>query len=52
MMDLPAEFYLQTVRKVFQEYHLPLGKLEYRGRLVKPEAIRRTAPFTGRRRTR
>jgi poly(3-hydroxybutyrate) depolymerase len=46
MMDLPAEFYLQTVRKVFQEYHLPRGVLEYRGRLVKPEAIRRTALFT------
>ena len=46
MMDLPAEFYLQTVRKVFQEYHLPLGKLEYRGRLVRPETIRRTALFT------
>ena len=46
MMDLPAEFYLQTVRKVFQEYQLPRGVLEYRGRLVKPEAIRRTALFT------
>ncbi|NTV09419.1 MAG: polyhydroxyalkanoate depolymerase [Zoogloea sp.] len=46
MMDLPAEFYLQTVRKVFQEYHLPLGRLEYRGRLVKPASIRRTALFT------
>ena len=46
MMDLPAEFYLQTVRKVFQEYHLPQGKLEYRGRLVNPGAIRRTALFT------
>ena len=46
MMDLPAEFYLQTVRKVFQEYHLPQGKLEYRGRLVRPELIRRTALFT------
>ena len=46
MMDLPAEFYLQTVRKVFQEYHLAQGQLEYRGRVVKPEAIRRTALFT------
>jgi poly-beta-hydroxyalkanoate depolymerase len=46
MMDLPAEFYLQTVRKVFQEYHLPQGKLEYKGRLVRPELIRRTALFT------
>jgi poly(3-hydroxybutyrate) depolymerase len=27
VMDLPAEFYLQTVRTVFQEHALPLGKI-------------------------
>jgi poly(3-hydroxybutyrate) depolymerase len=46
VMDLPAEFYLQTVRTVFQEYALPLGKLAWRGRRVDPGAIRRTALFT------
>ena len=30
VMDLPAEFYLQTVRTVFQEHALPLGKFEWR----------------------
>ena len=44
--DLPAEFYLETVEKVFQTYDLPLGKLTYRGRLVNPAAIRRTALMT------
>ena len=44
--DLPAEFYLETVEKVFQTYDLPLGKLTYRGRIVKPAAIRRTALMT------
>jgi poly(3-hydroxybutyrate) depolymerase len=44
--DLPAEFYLETVRLVFQEYALPLGKLEWRGRPVDPRAIRRTALLT------
>jgi poly(3-hydroxybutyrate) depolymerase len=44
--DLPAEFYLETVRDVFQEYALPLGKLMYRGRVVDPRAIRRTALVT------
>jgi poly(3-hydroxybutyrate) depolymerase len=44
--DLPAEFYLETVRLVFQEYALPLGKLEWRGRKVDPAAIRRTALLT------
>jgi poly(3-hydroxybutyrate) depolymerase len=46
VMDLPAEFYLQTVRSVFQEHALPLGKFEWRGRRIDPRAIRRTALFT------
>jgi polyhydroxyalkanoate depolymerase len=46
MADLPAEFYLETVRTVFQEHALPLGKLTYRERVVDPRAIRRTALFT------
>jgi polyhydroxyalkanoate depolymerase len=46
MMDLPAEFYLQTIAAVFQEHLLPLGKLMYRGRFVEPRAIRRTALLT------
>ena len=45
-MDLPDEFYLQTVRTVFQGHAPPLGKFEWRGRLVDPSAIRRTALFT------
>ncbi|MDB5884078.1 MAG: phaZ [Polaromonas sp.] len=44
--DLPAEFYLETVEKVFQTYDLPLGKLSYRDRLVNPAAIRHTALMT------
>ena len=44
--DLPAEFYLETVRLVFQEHALARGVLRYRGRPVRPEAIRRTALFT------
>lgn len=44
--DLPAEFYLETVEKVFQTYDLPRGVLQYRGRTVNTKAIRRTALFT------
>jgi polyhydroxyalkanoate depolymerase len=44
--DLPAEFYLETVRHVFQEYALPLGKLAFRGRTIDAGAIRRTALLT------
>jgi polyhydroxyalkanoate depolymerase len=46
MMDVSAEFYLQTVEKVFIDHHLPRGIMEFRGRLVKPSAIKRTALFT------
>jgi poly(3-hydroxybutyrate) depolymerase len=44
--DLSADFYLETVSLVFQEYALPKGELTYRGRPVNPAAIRRTALVT------
>ncbi len=46
VMDLPADFYLQTIKRVFQDQSLPLGKLESRGRPVLPAAIERTALLT------
>ena len=46
VMDLPAEFYLETVQRVFQDHDLPLGKLLFRGEKVRPGAIRRTALLT------
>ncbi len=44
--DLPAEFYLETVEKVFQTYDLPRGVLTYKDRTVNTAAIRRTALMT------
>ncbi|RZL92844.1 MAG: polyhydroxyalkanoate depolymerase [Variovorax sp.] len=44
--DLPAEFYLETVEKVFQTYDLPRGVLTVGERKVDPRAIRRTALLT------
>ena len=44
--DLPAEFYLETVEKVFQTFDLPRGVLTYQGRTINPAAIRRTALLT------
>ncbi len=44
--DLPADFYLETVERVFQTYDLARGALEWRGRRVNPAAIRRTALLT------
>ena len=44
--DLPAEFYLETVGKVFQRYELATGALTWNGTPVEPAAIRRTALLT------
>src|SRR5271156_6495366 len=45
VMDLPAEFYLETVERIFQTHDLPRGELKLRGRLVKPSAITKTFLF-------
>ena len=46
VMDLTAEFYLQTVETVFIEHHLPLGKMMHRAEPVDPAAIRNVALLT------
>lgn len=38
--DMTAEFYLQTIRVVFQDHALPKGEMMHRGRRVDPGAIR------------
>jgi len=44
--DMAAEFYLDTVRKVFQEHHLARGVYTYRNRRVDPRTIRKTSLLT------
>jgi poly(3-hydroxybutyrate) depolymerase len=44
--DLSADFYLETVKLVFQDHVLPRGELRFKGRRVDPGAIRRTALVT------
>ncbi len=46
VLDLAAEFYLETVAWVFQESRLAQGTLTFRGAAVKPKAIRRTMLLT------
>ncbi len=46
VMDLPAEFYLETVQRVFQEHALPNGTFTYQGELIDLGAIRDTALMT------
>lgn len=45
VMDLTAEFYMQTIQLVFKDYSLPEGIMMYRGEYIDPEAIERTALF-------
>ena len=46
VMDLAAEYYLQTVETVFVRHALPLGQMTHRGRPVDPSRIKRVALFT------
>jgi len=46
VIDLPAEYYLDTIRVVFQEHQLPRGCWYVRGQRVAPEDIRKVALFT------
>ncbi|MEM1370673.1 MAG: polyhydroxyalkanoate depolymerase [Pseudomonadota bacterium] len=46
VMDLTAEFYLQTVDAVFVQHSLPKGEMMHRGQAVNPACITRTALMT------
>jgi len=46
VMDLPAEFYLQTVDTVFVKHALPKGEMMHRGAPVDLAAIRRVGLLT------
>lgn len=46
VLDLPAEFYLQTIEVVFKEHALPRGTWVSRGRKIDPSRITRTALLT------
>lgn len=46
VLDLTAEFYLETVKLVFQEHALPKGELTWHGEKIDPRVIRKTALFT------
>ena len=46
VMDVPADFYLETVGRIFQEHHMATGRFTWRGEHVDPGVIRRTALLT------
>jgi len=46
VLDMPAEYYLDTIKTVFQEFSLPKGRMFVREQLVRPQAIGKTALLT------
>jgi poly(3-hydroxybutyrate) depolymerase len=46
VLDMPAEYYLDTVKAVFQDFALPKGRMFVREALVRPQAIREPALLT------
>ena len=46
VLDMPAEYYLDTIRRVFQEFQLPKGRMFVREQWVRPEKITKTALFS------
>ena len=46
VLDMPAEYYLDTIRTVFQDFSLPKGTWVVGGNLVRPQDITTVALFT------
>ena len=46
VLDMPAEYYLETIQLVFQEFRLPKGTWEIGGKLVRPQDIKTVALLT------
>ncbi len=45
-MDMDADFFIETIDKVFKEYELAKGTMLYKGELIKTQAITKTALLT------
>ncbi|MEO6408520.1 MAG: polyhydroxyalkanoate depolymerase [Burkholderiaceae bacterium] len=46
VLDMPAEYYLDTIKIVFQDFSLVKGTWDIGGQLVRPQDIRETAILT------
>jgi poly(3-hydroxybutyrate) depolymerase len=46
VLDMAADYYLETIRDVFQEFHLANGTWVIEGKPVRPQDIKGTALFT------
>jgi poly(3-hydroxybutyrate) depolymerase len=46
VLDMPAEYYLETIKTVFQDFELPRGTWKVEGKLVRPQDIKTVALLT------
>lgn len=46
VLDMPAEYYLETIKEIFQEFRLAKGNWEIEGKPVRPQDIKTVALFT------
>jgi poly(3-hydroxybutyrate) depolymerase len=46
VLDMASEYYLDTIKTVFQDFSLPEGTWEVDGEMVRPQDIQRTALMT------
>jgi len=46
VLDMPAEYYLETIKTVFQDHALPMGTWDVEGKRVRPQDIKNVALFT------
>lgn len=46
VLDMPAQYFLDSIHTVFHEHLLPKGAMEWRGYAVRPQDIKRTALMT------
>jgi len=46
VLDMAAEFYLETIKTVFQDFDLPNGRWKVGGKLVRPQDIKNVALLT------
>ncbi|MBY0280569.1 MAG: polyhydroxyalkanoate depolymerase [Alphaproteobacteria bacterium] len=46
VMDLPAEYFLESITSIFQEHDLPKEKMQWKGQIIKPKSIQKTALMT------
>ena len=46
VLDMPAEYYLETIKTVFQDHALPMCTWDVEGKRVRPQDIKNVALFT------